>query len=286
MDTRLCRRVVQKQTGILRRSLERSVGFADGFVKKSHHSFSRGVMRFPYNLDYSKRLVIDTSKKAMKASALPGVERISLEREKLESGITTSVVRYEAGAVCSEHYHPGGEEIFVLEGEFGDECGLYPAGTYVRNPPGSHHSPLSKIGCKLFVKLNQFQEMDSERVVINTTKKEWLPGRGDLKVMPLAGFGAESTALVKWPEGAAFIPHTHFGGEEIFVLEGTFIDEKGEYPTGTWIRSPHLSNHDPFVKEGCTILVKTGHLLPLEPSKKIVRGPSNIADLSNIVEGF
>ena len=79
--------------------------------------------------------------------------------------------------------------------------------------------------------------------------------------MLLAEFDTESTALVKWPEGAAFIPHTHFGGEEIFVLEGTFIDEKGEYPTGTWIRSPHLSNHNPFVKEGCTILVKVGHMI-------------------------
>ncbi len=217
-------------------------------------------MKFPYNLDYSKRLVIETAKKSLMPSNLPGVERIPLEREKPESGITTSVVRYEAGATFPEHSHPGGEEIFVLEGEFADEFGSYPAGTYIRNPPGSHHSPLSKIGCKLFVKLNQFQHRDSKRVVINTTPKEWLPGHGDLKVMPLAEFGTESTALVKWPEGAAFIPHIHFGGEEIFVLEGTFIDEKGEYPTGTWIRSPHLSIHNPFVIEGCTILVKVGHM--------------------------
>jgi len=218
-------------------------------------------MKFPYNLDYSKRLVIDTSKKVMESSNLPGVERIPLERERPESGITTSVVRYEAGATFSEHIHPRGEEIFVLEGEFADEFGSYPAGTYIRNPPGSHHSSFSRIGCKLFVKLNQIQQGDSKRVVIDTAQKEWLPGHGNLEVMPLAEFGSESTALVKWPEGAAFVPHTHFGGEEIFVLEGTFIDENGEYPTGTWIRSPHLSNHDPFVREGCTILVKVGHML-------------------------
>ncbi len=217
-------------------------------------------MKFPYNLDHSMRLVIDTSKKAMEPSNHPGVERIPLERERPESGITTSVVRYEGGATFSEHIHPGGEEIFVLEGEFADEFGVYPAGTYIRNPPGSRHSPFSNVGCKLFVKLNQLQK-DSSRVVINTTQEEWLPGYGDLKVMPLAKFGTESTALVRWPEGAAFIPHTHFGGEEIFVLEGTFIDEKGEYPTGTWIRSPHLSSHNPFVKDGCTILVKTGHMI-------------------------
>jgi len=218
-------------------------------------------MKFPYNLDYSKRLVIDTSIKAVEPSDLPGVDRIPLEREKPESGITTSIVRYEAGARFSEHTHPRGEEIFVLEGELSDEFGAYPAGTYIRNPPGSRHSPFSSIGCKLFVKLNQFQPGDLERVVINTTEKEWLPGHGDLEVMPLAEFGTESTALVKWPEGAAFVPHTHFGGEEIFVLEGIFIDEIGEYPTGTWIRSPHLSKHNPFVKEGCTILVKVGHML-------------------------
>ncbi len=122
------------------------------------------------------------------------------------------------------------------------------------------------------MKRNQFQQRDSKRVVINTTQEEWLPGHGDLQVMPLAACGTESTALVKWPEGAAFLPHTHFGGEEIFVLEGTFIDEKGEYPTGTWIRNPHLSSHNPFVKEGCTILVKTGHMVPVELSQDIVQG--------------
>ena len=51
------------------------------------------------------------------------------------------------------------------------------------------------------------------------------------------------------------------GGEEIFVLDGVFSDELGDYPAGTWIRSPHASMHTPFSREGCTILVRTGHLL-------------------------
>ena len=88
-------------------------------------------MKFPYNLDNSQRLVIDTSKQAMEPSNLPGVERIPLERERPESGITTSVVRYEVGATFAEHIHPRGEEIFVLEGEFADEFGVYPAGIRV-----------------------------------------------------------------------------------------------------------------------------------------------------------
>jgi len=65
---------------------------------------------------------------------------------------------------------------------------------------------------------------------------------------------------VKWPAGEHFKPHKHFGGEEILVISGTFQDEFGLYPTHTWIRSPHMSEHNPFVEEETIILVKTGHL--------------------------
>ena len=44
------------------------------------------------------------------------------------------------------------------------------------------------------------------------------------------------------------------------MVEGTFADEFGEYPAGTWLRSPHLSIHKPFSRTGCLIFVKTGHL--------------------------
>jgi anti-sigma factor ChrR (cupin superfamily) len=78
--------------------------------------------------------------------------------------------------------------------------------------------------------------------------------------MPLHSFGTESTALVFWPAGEKFVPHTHMGGEEIFVLQGEFIDEHGRYPAGTWIRSPHLSRHHPYVEQDTIILVKVGHI--------------------------
>lgn len=50
------------------------------------------------------------------------------------------------------------------------------------------------------------------------------------------------------------------GGEEILMIEGVFEDEHGSYPAGSWIRSPHGSQHTPFSNEGCLIFVKTGHL--------------------------
>ncbi|MCJ8277965.1 MAG: cupin domain-containing protein, partial [Bdellovibrionales bacterium] len=122
-------------------------------------------------------------------------------------------------------------------------------------------APFSKEGCLIFVKLNQFVEADSERVVINTNDMAWASGHGNLKVLPLHSFGTEHTALVKWPKGEKFIPHSHFGGEEIFVLSGGFKDEHGSYPQGTWMRSKHLSQHHPYVDDETIILVKTGHLL-------------------------
>ena len=213
-----------------------------------------------FNLDLSQKVVIETMKEKWIESPLPGVQRIPLEREAKESGHTTSVVSYSSGSKFKAHKHPGGEEIFVLSGTFSDERGDYPEGTYIRNPPGSMHEPFSRDGCILFVKLNQFKKGDDQAVVIETKKSAWQPGRGNLKVMPLHQYETESTALVKWPAHEKFVPHAHFGGEEIFVVSGTFKDEHGTYPARTWIRSQHLSGHHPWVDEETIILVKTGHL--------------------------
>ena len=40
----------------------------------------------------------------------------------------------------------------VLSGEFGDNLGTYPAGTWIRNPVGSEHAPFSREGAVLYVK--------------------------------------------------------------------------------------------------------------------------------------
>lgn len=212
------------------------------------------------NMNFAERIVIKTSEEPWVESPSKGVWRKRLAREELEHGHATSIVRYDAGASFSAHNHPKGEEILVLEGIFSDETGDYPAGTYLRNPEGFIHAPFSVDGCVLLVKLCQFQADDKQHITINTNKTEWLQGSGNLQVMPLHSFGTESTALVKWPKNERFQPHSHFGGEEVFVLSGEFIDEHGRYPTGSWIRSPHLSHHFPYVEEETIILVKTGHL--------------------------
>ena len=213
------------------------------------------------NADFNARVAIDTRNMPWIASPQAGVERKMLDRVGDEVARATSIVRYAPGSVFAPHTHELGEEFLVLTGTFEDDQGAYPAGTYVRNPPGSRHRPFSTAGCEIFVKLRQFQAGDDARVVIDTSQAAFRPGLvPGLTVLPLHEYGSEHVALVRWAPGTRFQAHTHWGGEEIFVLEGTFSDEYGDYPAGSWLRNPHLSRHQPFSDEGCLIYVKVGHL--------------------------
>jgi anti-sigma factor ChrR (cupin superfamily) len=213
------------------------------------------------NADHSQRVVINHHDLPWIASPESGVERRMLERQGGEVAVATSIVRYQPDSQFQMHTHEFGEEILVLDGIFSDETGNYPTGTYVMNPPGSSHAPFSETGCTLFVKLRHLGPDQVDREVIDTKKAPWYQGMvPGLHVMPLMKQGSGST-LVRWAPQTYFNPHRHYGGEEIFVVDGFFEDEHGRYPSGSWIRSPHLSLHQPFSKEGCTIFVKTGHLL-------------------------
>ncbi|MEO6273280.1 MAG: cupin domain-containing protein [Rhodoferax sp.] len=213
------------------------------------------------NEDYRQRVVLNHHDLDWVGSPESGVERRMLDRIGDEIAKATSVVRYLPGAKFGSHMHALGEEILVLEGVFSDEYGDYPAGSYMMNPPGSAHAPRSAQGCVLFVKLRHLGPDQQAREVVDTRTAQWHQGMvPGLTVMPLMRQGLGST-LVRWAPKTYFNPHRHFGGEEIFVVDGVFEDEQGRYPSGSWIRSPHLSLHTPFSEEGCTIFVKTGHLV-------------------------
>ena len=190
---------------------------------------------------------------------MPGVEHCVLARLDDEGGRETSIVRYAAGA----RTHGGSVEFLLLSGSVHDQGGDYPEGTYVRNPNGTaRESWAGPQGAVLFVKRHQFAANDTQRVVIDTRAEGWhqglVPG---LTVLPLHEHGPERVALVRWAPLTRFRPHQHWGGEEILVLDGVFEDEHGVYPKGSWLRSPHRSEHHPFTgPDGALIFVKTGHL--------------------------
>ncbi|MEM9189089.1 MAG: cupin domain-containing protein, partial [Myxococcota bacterium] len=149
--------------------------------------------------DLSQREVVALDDEPWRPSPLPGVDRRMLDRVGDEVARATSVVRYQPGSSFDAHTHDLGEEFYVLDGVFSDEHGDFPAGSYVRNPPGSSHAPFTRDGCTIFVKLRQFERSDTELVVVDTGEAEFRPGLvPGLRVLPLHECEGVSTALVRW----------------------------------------------------------------------------------------
>ncbi len=195
-------------------------------------------------------------------SPLPGVQRRMLERDGDEVARATSIVRYAPNSSFDPHQHALGEEFLVLDGVFSDEMGDFPAGMYVRNPPGSGHRPHTDGGCTIFVKLRQFALSDKAYVRVDTTDQSaWEAGPIEgLEVLRLHAYGDEEVMMLRMRAGTAYASHEHPGGEEIFVVDGAFEDEQGRYSKGTWVRYPAGSAHTPSSRQGCTLYLKKGHL--------------------------
>ena len=212
------------------------------------------------NQNIEEAVRIETAQLPWQTSATVGVERKLLAAGDGPSGHLTALIRLAAGAVWLPPREDWGLELFVLDGEC--EHGEYQlsAGDYLHLPAARVRPATTRSGCIFFVEAGPLEEGDVEPTCVRTRSQPWLPGHGNLTVMPLHAFGGSSSALVHWPAGERFLPHQHWGGEEILVLSGTFLDEHGHYPTGSWLRSPHLSTHHPFVEQETVILVKVGHL--------------------------
>jgi hypothetical protein len=204
-----------------------------------------------------------TSELPWTATATPGVEKKVLVDWNELSMHEVSIFRLEPGARLPSFRAGWGVEVVVLEGSWQLPEGILKENGYSRRPPGEAGSGSTPTGCTLFVRSGPFAEDDQDLVHSQAGEEPWFAGHGNLRVKSLHSIGSEGTALVHWPTGERFIPHRHWRGEEIFVLSGIFRDEHGTYPQGTWIQSPHLSTHHPFVEEETVIFVKTGHLPPV-----------------------
>lgn len=215
------------------------------------------------NTDYSRRVVMRPDDAPWSASPEPGVDRRRLERDGDEIARATSIVRYAPGSRFAAHVHGGGEEILVLEGVFEDEFGAYPAGTYLRSPIGSRHTPFSTVGTVLLVKLWQFEADDRTVLRMNTHAAEMMrtamPG---IREQVLHTHGEEQVRLLRFEPGAHVPAVTCRGGEEIYVIEGEFHDAHGRYAAGTWLRHPPGDVPAKDSGPGALLYVKTGHLPP------------------------
>ncbi|MFO1069893.1 MAG: cupin domain-containing protein [Geminicoccaceae bacterium] len=227
------------------------------------------------NADFARRAAVHAAGLPWVASPMAGVERRMLDRIGGEVARATSIVRYAPGSRFSAHTHDGGEEFLVLDGVFQDEHGDYPPGTYVRNPPTSRHTPGSAPGCTILVKLWQFDPDDRAPVRVETAGAALVaaPGRPGVELLPLHRDGQEDVRLERWGPGAAVVMDLP-GGAELFVIDGSFVEDGETFAPHSWLRLPAgaglTARSGPA---GCKVWVKTGHLarpprLPAQASTK------------------
>lgn len=114
----------------------------------------------------------------------------------------------------------------------------------------------------------------TQRIVLATDAMPWIPspqaGVERRMLDRIGGEVARATSLVRYAPASSFPAHGHQLGEEFLVLSGVFSDEHGDYPEGTYVRNPPLSQHTPRTAPGCTILVKLRQMTPDERERIVV----------------
>jgi len=214
------------------------------------------------NADFAARAAVHAAKLAWQASPMAGVERRMLDRIGDEVARATTIVRYAPGSHFSPHVHTGGEELLILQGVFQDEHGDYPAGSYIRNPPQTSHTPGSDLGCTIFVKLWQFDLDDRTEVRLDTRAMPYAadPARAGVKVMPLFSDEREQVCLERWDAGAR-VDLDAANGMEILLLEGGFSEAGEDFAPQSWLRLPKNSHSSAIAgPSGARVWIKRDHL--------------------------
>ncbi|MFC7368424.1 MULTISPECIES: cupin domain-containing protein [Vreelandella] len=220
------------------------------------------------NADFSHFACVTPDQYRWVDSPSAGVERMMFDRIGDEVARATSLVRYAPNSQFSRHTHGGGEEILVLEGVFADEHGRYSAGSYLRNPIGTGHTPhIGEEGALILVKLHQFEENDILQLAVPAHRLPWQPDRRPgitykmLHTYSSERYGPERVSLERW-EADTVVPYPLLnGGLEFFVLKGSVVDEGTEYPQGSWCRYPPGTALTLRAgSEGVRLYLKRGHL--------------------------
>jgi quercetin dioxygenase-like cupin family protein len=213
------------------------------------------------NADLSRPAAVDSEALDWVASPMAGVERRMLERDGDEVARATSVVRYAPGSSFAPHTHGAGEEFLVLDGVFSDETGDFPAGAYVRNPPGSRHTPSSGPGSTILVKLRQMPPEETVAVHLDTRDPAlWRDlGQGRQEAV-LFGAPWERVVMLRLAPGHAGDVETWPRGAEFFVVEGDMVIDGASRCAGFWVRLPPGSSVALVSQDGALLYRKTGHL--------------------------
>ncbi|MFC6103601.1 cupin domain-containing protein [Olivibacter domesticus] len=94
-----------------------------------------------------------------KGTHYEGIFVKSLRYDKATQRSKTILLKFEAGASYPYHIHPGGEELFVLEGNAIIEGTLLTEGDYLYTPPGFKHAVKTDTGCQILLVIPQEVEI-------------------------------------------------------------------------------------------------------------------------------
>ncbi len=214
------------------------------------------------NADLSRTAVVDSTAIPWVPSPMAGVERRMLERDGDEVARATSVVKYAPGSAFAAHSHGAGEEFLVLDGVFSDETGDFPAGFYVRNAPGSRHTPHSAPGAVILVKLRQMPAQERVSIRRDTRAQSLWQDTGHGRAQALL-FDApwERVDMLRLAPGHADATETWPHGVEFFVVEGDLApDGASIIGAGAWLRLPPGSSTTLTSRGGALLYRKSGHL--------------------------
>ncbi len=148
----------------------------------------------------------------------------------------------------------------MLDGVFQDEHGDFPAGSYIRNPPQSSHTPGSDKGCVIFVKLWQFDLADRTQIRLDTTQAVKTAIRPSVTAATLFKDSREMVRIEEW-EPNATIRYAPTDGLEILCLGGDFTESGEHFSAMSWLRLPIGAPLDAISgPNGARVWVKEGHL--------------------------
>jgi quercetin dioxygenase-like cupin family protein len=218
------------------------------------------VEHMQLNHDLSQNARVNLGQSEWLPSPAAGVKRLILEREGGEKTIrATSIVAYAPNSKFAAHSHPKGEEFYVLAGTFSDQYGDYPAGSYVRNPPGSSHAPFSQNGCLIWVKLQQFSPDDNQHCVISTFEAEKNITSSDFHKQSLFD-DYEGVDLLNAQQDFVLSQSDFDDGVEILILVGQLSNGEHIHQQGSWLRFAAGRSEDIRVSKHTQLLVKSRHL--------------------------
>jgi anti-sigma factor ChrR (cupin superfamily) len=94
--------------------------------------------------------VVRSAQAGWRVGATPGVAVKPLRDDRI-TGASTFLLRVDAGARVPLHEHPGGEELFIIQGDLRVDDVHLETGDYLYTPPEARHAAASQRGCVVLV---------------------------------------------------------------------------------------------------------------------------------------